>query len=159
MVDAAPVGLRRARIGLRGRLVLAFLALAVLIAVSGSAGLVFVSRVGNGLLILADVATPLLQQSGALMANAEGTRQVLRDVIVAQDPAPGRERLGQLAREAEGGLARLRTHAGRADTGLDVNAPAQAQEAFRQSAAEAIGHDVRRDQAIIEATKRHDSFE
>ena len=159
MSKATAAGPPRSRIGLRERLVFAFLTMAVLIAVSGGAGLVFVSRVGDGVAILADTAAPLLQQSSGLMANAERMRQVLRDAIAAKDPATARTSLANLTREAQEGLARLRALARQIGAGLDVEAVASGQAALLRHTSAAIEQDARRDAAAASAGERFERFE
>ena len=64
---------------LKGKLIFAFLGLALLIAVSGAVGLFFVQRIGATVATFSDVTSPLLTQSMSLADNAQRTRAAFLD--------------------------------------------------------------------------------
>ena len=102
---ATPVG---RGVGIRGRILLAFLSLATLVGVTGGAGLWFVAGIGQSVTILADVALPLLQQSQSLADNAEAVQSKSREAIALADPSRHRGELAELTRQGKADLARLR---------------------------------------------------
>src|SRR5262245_18521380 len=64
---------------LKGKLIFAFLGLALLIAVSGAVSLFFVQRIGATVATFSDVTSPLLTQSMSLAENAQRTRAAFLD--------------------------------------------------------------------------------
>ena len=117
----------RRGMGIRGRLVLAFLSLATLIGVTGGAGLWFVDRIGKGVTALADTALPLLKQSQDLALNAELVRKAAPQASEMADPAVLRAQLAEHTKQGREGLDRLRVLADASGSGLDLTSTAVAQ--------------------------------
>ncbi|MGE0225115.1 MAG: methyl-accepting chemotaxis protein [Acetobacteraceae bacterium] len=105
--------------GIRGRLVMAFLSLAALIGVTGGAGLWFANQMGVGVTVLADTALPLLRESQALAGNAASIRATAKAASEAADPATDLAELAALRQQGREALDRLRGLAERSGTALD----------------------------------------
>jgi len=101
---------------LKAKLILAFLGLALLIAVSGAAGLFFVKRIGATVAVFSDVTSPLLTQSMSLADNAQRTRAAFLDGLSSGKSADQITRdlasLNETARKGLDGLRALSEKAG-----------------------------------------------
>ena len=112
--------LRRYGTGLRGRMVLGFLSLAVLIGITGGAGLWFVHRIERDVATLSDIALPLLRESHALAVNAERTRKTAREAAELADPSVPLAELSRLTADGRHRLTQLHDLARRADNGIRI---------------------------------------
>ena len=149
----------RRGMGIRGRLVLAFLSLATLIGVTGGAGLWFVDRIGKGVTALADTALPLLKQSQALTLNAELVRKAAPQASEMADPAVLRAQLAEHTKQGREGLDRLRVLADASGSGLDLTSTAVAQADLFKGIEGAIEQSERRANAVRQAEQRLERFE
>ena len=149
----------RRGMGIRGRLVLAFLSLATLIGVTGGAGLWFVDQIGKGVTALADTALPLLRQSQDLALNAELVRKAAPQASEMADPAALRAQLAEHTKQGREGLDRLRVLADASGSGLDLTSTAVAQADLFKGIEGAIEQSERRANAIRQAEQRLERFE
>ena len=149
----------RRGMGIRGRLVLAFLSLATLIGVTGGAGLWFVDRIGKGVTALADTALPLLKQSQDLALNAELVRKAAPQASEMADPAVLRAQLAEHTKQGREGLDRLRVLADASGSGLDLTSTAVAQADLFKGIEGAIEQSERRANAVRQAEQRLERFE
>ncbi len=149
----------RRGMGIRGRLVLAFLSLATLIGVTGGAGLWFVDRIGKGVTALADTALPLLKQSQDLALNAELVRKAAPQASEMADPAVLRAQLAEHTKQGREGLDRLRVLADASGSGLDLTSTAVAQADLFKGIEGAIEQAERRANAARLADQRLERFE
>ncbi len=149
----------RRGMGIRGRLVVAFLSLATLIGVTGGAGLWFVDQIGKGVTALAEVALPLLRQSQDLALNAELVRRAAPQASELADPAVLRAQLAEYTKQGRAGLDRLRVLADASGSGLDLASTAVAQADLFKGIESAIDQSERRSTAIRQAEQRLERFE
>ena len=112
--------------GLKGRLILAFVFVATLIAVSGGAGLFFVNRMGATIQVFSNVASPLLIQASGLVENVQKTTIAVLEATNQSSSSGSAQaeiaRIAQLSAEGERGLAALRALSGSTNLDLQVEA-------------------------------------
>ena len=151
--------MKKRAFGLRGRLMLAFLALAALTGATGGFGLWFVHRLGTAVEILTDVATPLLRESQSLALNAERARKMAQEAALQPDPTALRGALTKLTAEGTQGMERLRNLAIQAGNGFDVGPAVQAQTALWRQIFSAIDLSQQRHVAATRADTRYMAFD
>lgn len=72
------------RLGLRLRLVIAFLVVSLLVAVTGVGGLLFVKQIGSAVESVAEVSSPLVNEAGDLVARVQDISLSLSDALTLQ---------------------------------------------------------------------------
>jgi hypothetical protein len=108
---------------MRGKLLLAFLGLSLLIAVCGACGLLFIERIGANVTVFADVTSPMLGRTLRLVENAQQMRAVLVQAGKDADGGKVAERLTPLeavARKDIEDLRRLSDRAGLSTKSAEV---------------------------------------
>ncbi|MCO6415769.1 EAL domain-containing protein [Siccirubricoccus sp. KC 17139] len=123
--------LRGRPLGLRARLILAFLAMALLVLLTGGAASIYVQRGQDRLGLLAEIATPLRSESAELRLTAQRMQATLMAALAASDTTD-EELDAQLAafealrRSSEAGLGRIGILAARAGVVLPLDHAAAA---------------------------------
>lgn len=128
--------------GLRGRLITAFLSIAALVAATGGAGLWSVQRMADNVDLVAHIATPLLRESHDLAIGTERLLQTAEQAAIRPDSAELRGRLNQLSAESQDGLRRLDHLSSEAGGLFDINMI----EAHRSDMQERIDNIIARSQ-------------
>jgi len=72
-------------LGIRAKLIIAFLGLSTLIAISGASGLFFVHRIGAGVSAFADGNSPMLGGTLQLVENAQRMRAAFLGALNGRD--------------------------------------------------------------------------
>ena len=144
---------------IRPKLILAFVAMAVMTAFCGAVGYVFVDRIGKSVSVFAEQTSPLLSESIALAGNAERMRTVFLTAISRSDnPAQASQQLKVLHATGVAHLARLRELAASSGIDLKLDAVAQGEDRFLrvlEGALAARGHELT---ASAATKQRLDSF-
>src|SRR5215471_18375172 len=156
-----PVSRGRLGTGFRPRLILAFILVAALIAVSGGAGLLFVNRIGATVGIFSDVASPMLAQSTDLVGNAQEIRTVLLEVLSEDGQATQTktERIAKLEADGQRGLDALRALSLRAGIDLQIDAATKSRAEFTRTVRELIAAHHREQAADALVKQRYALFE
>ncbi|MBC4014479.1 EAL domain-containing protein [Siccirubricoccus deserti] len=154
---------RAGRLGLRARLILAFLSIALLVGLSGAASGILALRGRASIGLLADVATPLRIESGELRLTAAQMQATLLAALASRDTDDAAldaqlAAFAALGRDAEAALERMRGLAARAGVALPLEDAAAAGQEIRLMAGMVAAHRQRR-AATHEARARHRRFE
>jgi diguanylate cyclase (GGDEF)-like protein len=155
-----PAWLSLANVKLLPKLMLAFLAMAVLTAFCGIVGLIFVDRIGTTVSVLAERTSPLLVESIALMDHAQRTRAAFLEAV--QDDRANDEvedTLDRLSASGEQHMGRLRRLV--RDTGITVplDEAATHQREFSRTIRNALAAHRRDAAASAIVRSRVDEFE
>ena len=145
--------------GIRGRMLSLVAGLALLIGLSGGAGLWFVRDLGAEMAVLTGIAAPALREAMGLRANADRILKIAEDAIAAEDPARGRARLAPAIAQARAAVERMRRLADQGGGVLDVASVARAQTALLDRIDLTIQGDAQRDAAEKHAAARFESLE
>ncbi len=119
---------------IRGKLILAFLSLSLLIAACGASGLFFVHRIGTSVSVFSEVTSPMLGHALSLVENAQQMRVVSLKAMKspAKDDAASKQ-LSDLEATARRSIEALRQLAANAGLSADIASIEVHQRGFAQS--------------------------
>ncbi len=107
---------------LRTKLLIAFAIVACATAVCGALSLVFVNRIGNAIMVYADITSPLQAESAALIDTAQRMRMyVFSSISNGTDPQTISTQLNLLDEESHTRLGTLRAQANRAGSRIEFD--------------------------------------
>jgi diguanylate cyclase (GGDEF)-like protein len=116
---------------LRTKLFIAFAIVALGTAVCGGLSLLFVNRIGNAIMVYADIASPLQVESAALLDTAQRMRTyVFRSIINGVNPQTIRTQLNLLDAESRAQLSTLRALADRTGSKMDLDPAGQIEKQY-----------------------------
>ena len=132
---------RLRQMGIRMKLVTAFLFLVLIMCGLGGASLFFVEQIKRDIQVLTDVASPLFQQTGALVEKMQASTSALSELLTLKDE----QKIQEQAKDLDGiekafreNIDRLNATLKTGNIQLDAQAVVQAQDAFFQKAREII---------------------
>ena len=138
---------------LRGKLILAFLGAAMMAALCGSVGLVYVTHIAANVAVFSEVTSPLLTESVTLLDDARKLRSLtFRVVLGGETVANLDQQLSQLHAESSDRLKTLRRLAAQAGIDGRVAVTEQLGEEFAQTIDHMVGA-YRREQSASRRTK------
>jgi diguanylate cyclase (GGDEF)-like protein len=129
--------------GLRARLILAFVSIALLAGLFGVVALLFVDRVSKTVAVFSDVTSPLLSESVALVGNAQRMRASFLGAIDESDNGRYAEALAALHDSSRAQLDRLRSLAAAAKVDLKLDAAEQRESDFVKTIGTTLAADRR----------------
>jgi diguanylate cyclase (GGDEF)-like protein/PAS domain S-box-containing protein len=116
---------------LRTKLLLAFAVVACATAVCGALSLLFVNRIGNAIVVYADITSPLQAESAALIDTAQRMRvYVFKSVSNGTDPQTISTQLNLLDAESHTRLSNLRALADRTGSRVELDAAEQLEKRY-----------------------------
>jgi methyl-accepting chemotaxis protein len=150
-----------ANAGLRTKLLLGFIALSLLIGLSGGAGLFFVKRIEVSVAVLSDVTTPLAEETSRVV---DGMKNMQIEILQALVGGGGTDLAGHSRRLAEfdamigGGFQRIETLARESGLALDIAEASASERKFLAIAEEMLASNAENERLEALRNTKLDAF-